>query len=108
LKGMLREALSVILERAVVMVVISATGGRKPLSRPTTRHGTDGLPLPLKALAQGFPHGLESPRAGTRWLASRDLKSRAGCGLKDGHDAPFLNLRFLRAPFREAGRTAPR
>src|ERR1700733_12619147 len=53
LKGILRDELSVILERAVVMVVISAAGGRKPLSRPTTRHGTCGLPLPLRALAQG-------------------------------------------------------
>src|SRR5580692_5798828 len=64
LKGMLREALSVILERAVVMVVISATGGQKPLSRPTTRHGTCGPPLPLRVLTQGLPCGWESPRAG--------------------------------------------
>jgi hypothetical protein len=43
----LREALSVILERAVVMVVISATGGRKPLSRPTTRQCAKRSPLTL-------------------------------------------------------------
>ena len=39
LKGMSREALSVIFRTAVAMSMFSATGGREPLSRPPTRHG---------------------------------------------------------------------
>jgi hypothetical protein len=47
LKGMSREDDRVIFWMAVAMAIVSAAGGREPLSRPPTRHENRRSPLPL-------------------------------------------------------------